>query len=104
MPPRDDDRRTYVCSAIMLGVPIAVAAAQVAMDWLIKGWAPQFTSAIFPSWFVSGAVAGAATAWAALLLPGRRTPFTVVVIVSGFIVGTATYLLFAWAFMAYRGL
>jgi len=104
MLPRDDDRRTYVCCAIMLGMPIVLAAAQVTMTWLIERLAPQAMSALFLSWFVSGAVAGATTAWAALSLPGGRTVLTVVVTVSGFVVGTATYGLFALAFTAYRGL
>lgn len=91
MLPRDDDRRTYTCCAIIIAVPAGLAAAQATVSAIVERWATGVGPALPSLAFFNAAVAGAAAAWAAVLLPGGRTRLNIAAAISAFIVGAAIY-------------
>lgn len=93
MLPRDDDRRTYVCSAIIVLVPVLLAAASVTVSVVIERWGlvAWARSATYPLTVFNGVAAGAVAAWAAVMLPGGSMRLTITAAVAAFLVGPAIY-------------
>lgn len=93
MLPQDEDRRTYVCCAIIGAVPVVLAAAQVTANAIVERWVTVtgVQSAMMPLFFFNGVVSAVGAAWAALLLPGGRTQLNLVAAAAAFIVGAAIY-------------
>lgn len=93
MLPRDDDRRTAVCCALIFGAPCLVAAAQVATMALVDKFVliPAVASAVRPLGFFNAVLAGCLAALGTIKLPGGKSVFTLVSAACAFVVGCATY-------------